>query len=653
MALKELFKRGISALLKKKKTDPVSGTSQKLITYQPEAKKQTAKQLAKQDAQLPVKVERKITDDLLMGETKPPAFGSATYDWAMKKGPGKYSADEWIDHLTSTRKVTYKIFGKPASRIERGPKKFTYDKGSKFAGKEATINKEELFDTNLATFDELGNITGGLLGAARRFNLKLSAQDIGNMIKMNPVNRLKPIEYGGTFNTPKIEKLLAGTSSMVEDLVKTAGATTNPSTTMVDSVLTLRNAVGGLSRAIKEGRPNSIQRNYESLIENLNNIGGLSRATQPQNIRVLINQIKGNVDEAMRISKGGGKTKPTKYGNESSYTFPGGQNYRETVFVLDEPILGNREAMRNLGHYDELKNNLFHIRYDTRMTPNGKKALVIHEIQSDANQSIAKQLSAKEAFKGEKRINPFQRDIELDLLVNSRTKLLKEMDDAIAKNQFNKSRAISDDLKNINNQINNTFAKAQEYGEITKHDYFPLLDADAYGDYALKFLMNKAAKENIDYVAIMPFNKLHFRQGYKAGNERFYGYSSGKGIGKKGQAVMPQLMKKTARFQDSKAGPVKLSLSDPKLPYKEVKRDTFKYPASLTDKPGKLGLKNINSTYHETASNAPMKGYKLIPENDPRLYFDAFAIEVKPGMAYTQKLYKSKGGLVVDIFKTL
>jgi len=638
MALKEFFKRGISSLLKKKKTDPVSGESQKLITYQPEAKKQTAKQLAKQDAQLPVKVDRKITDDLLMGETKPPAFGSSTYDWAMKKGPGKYSADEWIDHLTSTRKVTYKIFGKPASRIERGPKKFTYDKGSRFAGKEATINKEELFDTNLATFDELGNITGGLLGAAKKFNLKLAAQDIGNMIKMNPVNRLKPIEYGGTFNTPKIEKLLAGTSSMVEDLVKTAGVTTNPEA--------LRNAVGGLSRAIKEGRPNGIQRNYESLIETLNNIGGLARDTQPQNIRVLINQIKGNVDEAMRISKGGGKTKPTKYGNESSYTFPGGQNYRETVFVLDEPILGNREAMRNLGHYDELKNNLFHIRYDTRMTPNGKKALVIHEIQSDANQSIAKQLSAKEAFKGEKRINPFQRDIELDLLVNSRTKLLKEMDDAIAKNQFNKSRAISDDLKNINNKINNTFAKAQEYGDPIKHDYFPLLDADAYGDYALKYLMNKAAKENIDYVAIMPFNKLHFRQGYKAGNERFYGYSSGKGINNKGQAVMPQLMKKTARFQDSKAGPVKLSLSDPKLPYKEVKRDTFKYPE-------KLGGKNINSSYHKTASNAPMKGYKLIPENDPRLYFDAFAIEVKPGMAYTQKLYKSKGGLVVDIFKTL
>ena len=637
MALKELFKRGISSLLKKKKTDPVSGESQKLITYTPEAKTQTARQLAKQDAQLPVKVDRKITDDLLMGETRQPAFGSSTYDWVMRKGPGKYSADEWIDHLTSTRKVNYKVFGKPTTRIERGPKRFTYDKGSRFAGKEATISKEELFDTNLATFDDVGNITGGLLGAAKRFNLKLSAQDIGNMIKMNPVNRLKPVEYGGVFSSPKIDTIFKGISSQLDDLTKT--------TEGIPIFVDIRRNIEGLKRAIQNGDSNSVKQIYDVIRKDLSSVK--KSPALNQNNRVQVNGILGGVDELVRISRGGGNVRPVKYQNETSYTFPGGNNYRETVFVLDEPIIGNRSSMRSLGHYDDLKNNLFHVRYDTRITPDGKKALVIHEIQSDANQSIAKQLTAKEAFKGERRINPFQKDIELDLLVNSRTKLLRDMDDAIAKNQFNKSRAISDDLKNINQQINNTFQKGNPYDvRKEKFDYFPLLDADAYGDYALKFLMNKAAKEKVDYVAVMPFNKLHFRQGYKAGNERFYGYANGKGIDKKGQAVMPQLMKKAAKFNDSKAGTIKLSLSDPKKPYKEVMKDTFNYPEAK-------GGKKIMSEYHETASNAPMKGYKLIQENDPRLYFDAFAIEVKPNMAYTQKLYKSEGGLVVDIFKTL
>jgi len=636
MALKELFKRGISSLLKKKKTDPVSGDTQKLITYTKESKQLPAKTLAKQDAQLPVKVERKITDDLLMGESQQPAFGSSTYDWVMRKGPGKYSADEWIDHLTSTRKVNYKVFGKNATRTERGPKRFTYDKGSRFAGKEATINKEELFDTNLATFDDFGNITGGLIGAAKRFNLKLSAQDIGNMIKMNPVNRLKPVEFGGVFTSPKVDTILKGVTSQIDDLSKTSPVAAR-------IFPTIKRNFEGLKRAIQSGDQNSIQRNYTELRSDLAALRGQEAFNQNQ--KVQINGLMGGLDELVRISKGGGNVRPTKYQNETSYTLQGGNNYRETVFVLDEPILGNNSPMRSLGHYDDLKNNLFHVRYDTRITPDGKKAMVIHEIQSDANQSIAKQLTAKEAFKGERRINPFQKDIEMDLLVNSRTKLLKDMDDAIAKNQFNKARAISDDLKNVNQQINNTFASPNYSGK-GKLDYYPLLDADAYGDYALKFLMNKAAKEKVDYVAVMPFNKLHFRQGYKAGNERFYGYANGKGIDKKGQAVMPQLMKKAAKFNDSKAGTIKLSLSDPKKPYKEVMKDTFTYPEAK-------GGKKIISEYHETASNAPMKGYKLIEENNPRLYFDAFAIEVKPNMAYTQKLYKSQGGLVVDIFKTL
>ena len=610
----------------------MSGETQKLITYTPQSKTQTAKQLAKQDAQLPVKVDSKITDDLMMGETRQPAFGSAAYDWAMKKGPGKYSADEWIDHLTSTRKVNYKVFGKPTSRIERGPKKFTYDKGSRFAGKEATINKEELFDTNLATFDSVGNVTGGLLGAAKKFNLKLSAQDIGNVIKMNPVNRLKPVEYGGVFNTRKMNKLISGAENMMFDLNKTA----NLPVTVYNNIST---SMASLKRALYEGNANGVNQSYKLLMKELDSI-----SSPPQNIKTLINQIKGNVDESVRISRGSGNVRQTQYGNETNYTFQGGQNYRETVFVLDEPIIGNRSPMQNMGHFSNLKNNIFHVRYDTRFTPDGKRGLVIHEIQSDANQNIAKQLTSKEAFTGIRRMNPFQKNVEIKLLLDSRMGLMKSIDDAISKNQFNKARALSDDLRNANRQINRTMQEGP-MGD-ARLDYFPFLEADAYGDYALKFLLNKAAKEKLDFVAVMPFNKLHFRQGYKAGNERFYGYASGKGIDKKGQAVMPQLMKKAARFQDSKTGTIKISKSDPSKPYKEVVTENFKYPDAK-------GGKKIVSDYHETASNAPMKGYKLINKEDPRLYFDAFAIEVTPSMQYTQKLYKSEGGLVVDIFKTL
>ena len=192
MALKELFKRGIQSLLKKKKTDPVSGETQKLITYTPETRKLPATEIVKKDL-VPVN-PRLQTGDLQMGERVQPLFGSSTYDWTMRKGPGKYSADEWIDHLTSSRKVNFKIFGQPTSRIERGPKSFTYDRG-RYAGKTANIHKEELFDSNVAVFDEGGELAGGLLAAAKKYNLKLSAQDIGNFLRGNPANRLKAVTY--------------------------------------------------------------------------------------------------------------------------------------------------------------------------------------------------------------------------------------------------------------------------------------------------------------------------------------------------------------------------------------------------------------------------------------------------------------------------
>ena len=63
--------------------------------------------------------------------------------------------------------------------------------------------------------------------------------------------------------------------------------------------------------------------------------------------------------------------------------------------------------------------------------------------------------------------------------------------------------------------------------------------------------------------------------------------------------------------------------------------------------------KTIKSSRHTDAFEEAAPDTRLIESNNPNLYFDAFAIEVKPNMAYTQKLYKAQGGLVVDMFKTL
>ena len=625
MSLKSLFEIGRRILKgKKESATPATGQQQKLITYEGKTK-ETGLELAKKEMANPPVVLKK-TKALHMGDDTAPAFGSSTYDWVMRKGPGKYSADEWIDHLTTTRKENFKVFGKPASKFIRGTKKFKYDRGP-FAGKEATVSKEELFDTNLAIFNEAGDLTGGLLFAAKKFGLKLDGNEIGAMIKLNPINRLKPVEFGGA-NVDEVAKRIQDSADQINAL-KNKLVTDAGKSDLDDAIYYL----SGLKTATSNS---SIQEATRETIKALAKFRS-TRAPGSDQLKE-VNKIIGKIDADQAILK----NNKVFYQNETNYTLQGGKNYRETVFRLDEDIPGNQSLRRAAGHFSDAGDNqIYHVRYDTRTLPDGKKAFLIHEIQSDANQSIAKSLSKAEQLGGVKRVNPFQADLEMNLLSNSRSSLLAQIDDAVAKGDTIAVRRLSSELGDVNRKIQATFTQSSG-----KSDYFPMVEADQYGDHALKYLINKATREGVDYVAVAPFDKLSFRQGYKAGNERFYGYASGKGIGKKGTAVMPDLMKRVARFYDSKAGPIKISLSDPKLPYKKISINKFQYP-------DKMGGKKINSKYHEDAVANPKSGYKRMFADDPNLYFDAFAVKVGPLMRYTQKTYKALGGLVVDMFKPI
>ena len=631
MSLKALLRAG-KELLKAKKPSatPATGQQQQQITYTPKPSQEQGQELALRELRNPPVVLKK-TKPLQMGDDTAPAFGSSTYDWVMRKGRGTYTADEWIDHLTSTRKVNFKIFGKPAQKTVRDQKRFKYDSGP-FAGKEVNVSKEELFDSNLAVFNEAGDLTGGLLYAAKKFGLKLDANEIGAMIKLNPINRLKPIELG-------VNK---GAQEAFDVSVKNA-----------------RKTLADLKAKYKFDQDNEIFTKLDDIDYNINFEGILSTAQLrqlntlikdpaiPIEARKSLNKVIGDINNKI----GPLQTTKTKYGTETNYTLQGGKDYRETIFTLPEDIATNASPRNQGGHFTDIigdTNNIYHIRFDTRFTPDGKKVFMINEIQSDVNQSIAKSLTKAQQLGGERRLNPFNADVELNLLVGQRGKMLKDIDEAIANQEFGKANAISASVKDINNKLRRlTTSRDYSSGNVQK-DYFPMVEADSYGDHAVKYLVQKAARENVDYVAVAPFDKVSFRQGYKAGNERFYGYANGKGIGKKGKAVLPDVMSRNARLFGSKAGPTKISLSDPTKPYKIVGRDTFKYPK---DHP--LKGKEIKSTYHSSTDMNPVKGSKNIPEGDPRLYFDAYAIKVVPQMRNTQKTYKSRGGLVVDMFKPI
>ena len=644
MSLKALLRAG-KELLKAKKPSatPATGQQTNQITYTPKPSQAQAKELVTQELKNPPVVLKK-TKALQMGDDIAPAFGSSTYDWAMRMGRSKYTADEWLDHLTSTRKINFKLWGKPAQKTIREQKRFKYDSGP-FAGKEVSVSKEELFDSNLAVFNEAGDLTGGLLYAAKKFGLKLDANEVGAMLKLNPINRLKPIELGVNKAAQEAFDVSAKNArNTVRDLqVKYKGN---------DAV---KEELDQLQYYLKadEGVPSkSALRDLNDTLKNLTKRGMVS-----VDEKKTLNKVIGDVNNKV----GPMQANKTKHGNETNYTLQGGKDYRETIFTLPEDIPTNASLRNTGGHFSDKigdTNNIYWVRWDTRFTPEGKKVFMINEIQSDVNQSIAKSMTKAQQLAGERRLNPFNSEVEVNLLAGQRGKMITDLDDAVARNEFGRVNAISSSLKDINTKLKRLTIQRDRYGDSVNKDYFPMVEADAYSDHAVKYLMQKAARENVDYVAVAPFDKVSFRQGFAAGNERAYGYANGKGIGKKGKAVIPDVMSKNARFYGSSAGPTKISLSDPSKPYKKIGTDEFTYksagePKAPIDPNHPLVGKKIKSTYHESAGMNPEKGTKNIPEGDPRLYFDAYAIKVVPQMRNTQKTYKSKGGLVVDMFKPI
>jgi len=620
---------------KKESALPATGQQQKQITYTPKPSQEQGQQLAVREITNPPVVLKK-TKPLQMGDDMAPAFGSSTYDWIMRKGRGQYTADEWINHLTSTRKVNFKIFGKPAQKTIRDQKRFKYDSGP-FAGKEVNVSKEELFDSNLAIFNEAGDLTGGLLYAAKKFGLKLDANEVGAMVKLNPINRLKPVELGVPKGAQeKMDVAVKNLDSQIRALrVKFRSDS--------DLVQNLNDAEYHLG-AIKKGEMG------QGAFRNLRD--ALKRAKARPDVREADMKVLNKLEAEVNASAAPLKNTKTYYKNESNYTLEGGKDYRETIFTLPEDITTNTSLRNRGGHFTDVvgdANNIYHVRYDTRFTPDGKKVFMINEIQSDVNQSISKALTKAEQLSGEKRLNPFNAELELNLLITQRGKMLDNLNKAIDEQNFGSVNAIKKSLDDVNVKLQRLTARKGDYNSNFK-DYFPMVESDSYGDHAVKYLLQKAARENVDYVAVAPFDKLSFRQGYKAGNERFYGYANGKGIGKKGKAIIPDVMNKIARFYNTKAGSTKISLSDPSKPYKKVETNTFNYPGKGASN---KGVKSIKSKYHSDARTDNMDGYKFIDANDPNLYFDAFAIKVSPLMRNTQKTYKSKGGLVVDMFKPI
>src|SRR6056300_1616098 len=250
--------------------------------------------------------------------------------------------------------------------------------------KEMTVPIEELFDSNIAQFNRAGDLTGGLLFSAKEAGVKIPGRVLADMVQDSPINRIKIRELGlpqavinKTENTVKTQ--IARLADMERSLQRTINV--NPAASRVEKIEELRkeglnvadmktdlkglrNELRALNDAVRDGNRDAVADASENIAIMFSRI----KKGLPNDKKIALNKMQGEIDDIVASTR---NITPPKYQNQTSYTYPGGQNYREAVIVLDESIPKNIKGGRRPNpHYDgkEYDNPLAHIRWDTRNT---------------------------------------------------------------------------------------------------------------------------------------------------------------------------------------------------------------------------------------------------------------------------------------------
>ena len=571
-----------------------------------------------------------------------PMFGSALYD-AIKTSPAdEMLADDWLKFFKSKTNTKYND------------------------GRSSSIQMEELFDTNIANVDPQGNLVGGLLAAAKNINAPINKELLLLQVKNNPINKMKLVEF-------KAPENFQGSIGAVEDQVK------NVLDTIRKKYPGSLSGISDLEKALqmsKGVRINNAQFSGSNLSDTtLQNLGQIFRdglkklnvkGIDPQDKSIFENALKTVNAETEKLVLAA--RSPYKLQHNSSevgqYKLPGETNPIEMVWYYPEKIATNRSSSSHFRIPDVKTSGesqpLVHAMYGTRFTPKGEKVLSINEIQADVQQSVFEQVKEE----GKKRINPFNKEAQVGLLIKPKEQVKEKINEILKKGMYR--------TEEEGNQLNKLLQEdtimrkgITPQNEISGADYLPMFDTKQYTDYAVKTIARRAAEQGNQYVSVVPVNYISRGKGAIPGNELVYGYANGKGVAKKGEAIVPESMRKLANQYRTEAKTIQVSKSDPESPFKVVQVKKVKRFDKNPDKfDNAKELEEFKVNHHVAAfkneqdAKAFLSGYgeggkiEFIPKDSPELYDLMYALRVTPDMANKPfKLYKHAGGLIEDIFK--
>ena len=570
-----------------------------------------------------------------------PMFGSALYD-AIKTSPAdEMLADDWLKFFKSKQNVKYND------------------------GRSASVQTEELFDTNIASLDPKGNLVGGLLAAAKNINAPINKELLLMQVKNNPINRMQLAEF-------KAPENFQGSIGAVEDQVK------NVLDTIRKKYPGSLSGISDLEKALQMSkgiRINNAQFSGSNLndttIQNLGQIfrDGLKKLNvkgiDPQDKSIFENALKTVNAETEKLVLAARSPYRLQHNSQEvgQYKLPGETNPVEMVWYYPEKIATNKSTSSHFRipdvKYGESQ-PLVHAMYGTRFTPKGERVLSINEIQADVQQSVFEQVKEE----GKKRINPFNKEAQAGLLIKPKESIKSKIDEILKKGMY----ATEDETYQLNKLLQEDAIIRKGLSpekEVSGADYLPMFDTKQYTDYAVKTIARRAAEKGDQWVSVVPVNYISRGKGAIPGNELVYGYANGKGVAKKGEAIVPESMRKLANQYRTEAKTIQVSKSDPESPFKVVQVKKVKRFDKNPDKfDDAKELEEFKVNHHVAAfkneqdAKAFLSGYgeggkiEFIPKDSPELYDLMYALRVTPDMANKPfKLYKHTGGLIEDIFK--
>ena len=471
-----------------------------------------------------------------------PLVGSPAFDRVMEAPFDSAPAKQWLKWLQDANRGDLKVSSGPLAGVSR------------------QVQREELADANLFLIGPDGK-PSGFLQYAMDNNVNIDRDMLLNMIKNNPINKIKKVVFDAPGDPVSDFMKLKTDFSKIIQKVPEPKRSAAEAAYKIDVDEAFDNSFGEFQYSAKPFIDRSINKIQQRVIDMSRKIPEVTQDAREFlrnfNEKVGAYNLRASPLETDKIFKSGNVRFDPQQGPRSPNYFPqykgaydgqynlvSGENFTENVYVLDAKIpnsaLDGFRYVEGSPHYFSNKELIF-ARFDDLPNPKlggNVRHMRVSEVQSDLHSTARATTESyrKEFFSN--RVNTFNADAQIQDLKRKRIAILDQLTPyteigrgALTRTQEQAKNRLMYQLQQIDQSALNRLARQ---GNVNSTTYGPL--GTSSNDYVVKDLLRTMAEKNINAISIVPSPMNQSVKGLfkrdKIGNEVNYGLMDGKKLTK-------------------------------------------------------------------------------------------------------------------------